>query len=106
MIMLLFQEDFFFGIRAPALRASLRATATACLRLVTFFPLLDFKVPSLNSCITLRTLPFPLVAVFFAIVHTSLNRPTSRLTVSRAVRISYARFQIKTATPIRNPANA
>lgn len=62
-------DDFFLGILAPACRASLRATATACLRLVTFFPLPDFSVPSLYSCITFSTLPLPLVAVFFAIAN-------------------------------------
>lgn len=59
-------DDFFFGIRAPDFRASLSATATACLRLVIFFPLPDFKLPSLYSCITFSTLPLPFVAVFLA----------------------------------------
>ena len=36
----------------------------ACLRLLTFFPLPDFNVPSLYSCITFSILPLPLVAVF------------------------------------------
>src|SRR5205823_11975186 len=40
-------DDFFLGMRAPDLRASLSATATACLRLVTFLPLPDFRLPSL-----------------------------------------------------------
>lgn len=44
---------FFLGIFAPDLRASLRATATACLRLLNFLPLPDFSVPSLCSFMTL-----------------------------------------------------
>src|ERR1700728_324191 len=44
---------FFFGIFAPDLRASLRAIATACFRLVTFLPLPDLSVPSFFSFITL-----------------------------------------------------
>ena len=44
---------FVFGIREPALRASLSAMATACLRSVTVAPPPpDFKSPSLNSCMT------------------------------------------------------
>lgn len=53
-------DRVFLGIQAPDLRASLRATATACLRFVIFFPLPDFSVPSLYSCITLLTLLRPL----------------------------------------------
>src|SRR5207253_6335104 len=60
-------DDFFLGMRAPDLRASLSATATACLRLVTFLPLPDFRLPSLNSCITFLTFPLPLLAFFWAI---------------------------------------
>jgi len=51
--------DFFFGIFAPDLRASLSAIATACFFLVTFFPLPDFSVPSLCSCITFPTFDRP-----------------------------------------------
>ena len=50
----------FFGIFAPDLRASLKAIATACLRLFTFFPLPDFSLPCLCSFITLWTLRLPL----------------------------------------------
>ena len=45
--------DFFLGILAPELRASLSAIATACLRLFTFFPLPDLRPPCLYSLITL-----------------------------------------------------
>jgi hypothetical protein len=62
------EDDFFFGIRAPDFRASLKATATACLRLATFFPLPDFSVPSLYSCMTFLTLLLPFVAFFLAIL--------------------------------------
>jgi hypothetical protein len=55
-----YQDFFFFGIFAPDFLASLRAIATACLRLVTFLPLLDFSVPSFFSFITLWILFFPL----------------------------------------------
>jgi len=66
---------FFLGILAPASRASLRAMATACLRLVTFLRPPDFSVPCLYSCITFSVFARPLVddevrfleAVFFAI---------------------------------------
>jgi len=44
---------FFGGTFPPALRASLNAMATACFRLVTFWPLLDLRVPSFFSFITL-----------------------------------------------------
>ena len=53
-------DDFFFGILAPERRASLRAMATACLRLVTFFPLLDFSFPCFCSFMTLWILLLPL----------------------------------------------
>src|ERR1044071_2166941 len=66
----LFFDDFFLGIRAPALRASLNATATACFRLETFFPLPDFRVPCLYSCMTFLTLRVPFEVVFFAIIVT------------------------------------
>ncbi len=72
--------DFFFlGIFAPAFRASLRAIATACLRLVTFLPLPDFKEPCLCSFITFSTLRLPfelLLDGFFAI--TFLRAPAWR----------------------------
>ena len=48
-----YQDFFFFGTLAPDFLASLNAIATACLRLVTFLPLLDFSVPSFFSFITL-----------------------------------------------------
>jgi hypothetical protein len=47
---------FFLGTFAPDFRASLRAMATACLRLFTFLPLPDLSLPSF---ITLWTLRFP-----------------------------------------------
>jgi hypothetical protein len=56
-------DDFFFGIFAPALRASDNPIAIACLRLVTFLP--DFplrNVPALRSVIVFFTL---LLAVVF-----------------------------------------
>src|SRR5579863_6290284 len=53
-------DDFFLGILAPERRASLNAIATACLRLFTFFPLLDLSFPSLCSFMTLWILRFPL----------------------------------------------
>jgi hypothetical protein len=47
---------FFFGTFAPFLRASERPIATACLRLVTFFPLRPlFSVPRFISCISFFT---------------------------------------------------
>ena len=49
----LFREAFFLGIFAPAWRASLKAIATACLRLVTLRPLPDLSFPRLCSFITL-----------------------------------------------------
>src|SRR5579872_3194516 len=55
-----FEDDFFFGMLAPDRRASLRAIATACLRLFTFLPLPDFNFPSFCSFITLWILPRPL----------------------------------------------
>jgi hypothetical protein len=54
-----FFEDFFLGIFAPDLRASFNAIATACLRLLTFLPLPERRVPCLCSRITLATLPLP-----------------------------------------------
>jgi hypothetical protein len=48
------------GTLAPDLRASLRAIATACFRLLTFLPLPDFKVPLLCSFMTLWILRSPL----------------------------------------------
>src|SRR3984885_2052836 len=73
---------FFFGILAPDFRASLRAIATACLRLFTFLRPPDFSVPSLYSCITFLVFARPFVAddrfldaVFFAI-KSSLARYT------------------------------
>lgn len=53
-------DDFFFGIFAPDFRASLKAIATACLRLLTLFPLPDFSLPCLCSFMTLWTLRLPL----------------------------------------------
>ena len=45
------------GTLPPALRASLRPIAIACLRLVTFFPERpDFRVPRFRSCIARLTL--------------------------------------------------
>jgi hypothetical protein len=82
-------DDFFLGILAPAWRASLRATATACLRFVTFCPLPDFSVPSLYSCITFSTLPLPLVAVFLAI--TILPRIRS---LARSIRFGEKRMLV------------
>jgi|SRR5579871_119065 len=55
-----YYDDFFLGILAPERRASLKATATACLRLFTLLPLLDFSLPCLYSFMTLWTLPLPL----------------------------------------------
>ena len=54
---------FFLGTLAPDFRASLRAIATACLRLFTFLPLPDLNVPCLCSFMTLWILRFPLLAV-------------------------------------------
>ena len=52
--------DFFLGILAPERRASLKAMATACLRLFTFLPLPDLSFPCLCSFMTLWTLRLPL----------------------------------------------
>ncbi len=62
----LLEGDFFLagdflpaacaGTLAPSLRASERPMATACLGLVTFFPLLpDFSLPSFISCMERAT---------------------------------------------------
>src|SRR5262249_19797071 len=59
---------FFLRDLRPDLRASLRAIATACLRLFTFLPLPDFSVPSLCSFMTLWTLLRPLAADFVAMI--------------------------------------
>lgn len=60
-VLVFFAADFFFGTFAPALRASERPMAMACLRLVTFFPLRPlFSVPRFCSRITFSTfLPAP-----------------------------------------------
>ena len=48
---------FFAGTLAPLLRASDNPIATACFRLVTFFPELPLlRVPAFRSCMALRTL--------------------------------------------------
>jgi hypothetical protein len=58
---------FFDGTLPPSLRASERPMAMACLRLVTFLPLLPlFNEPSLFSCIALSTLS-PAFFEYFAI---------------------------------------
>jgi hypothetical protein len=54
---------FFLGTFAPDFRASLRAIATACLRLFTFLPLPDLNVRCLCSFMTLWILRFPLLPV-------------------------------------------
>ncbi len=62
---LLLEEDFFFGTRAPSLRASERPMATACLRLVTFLPLRPlFNVPCFFSCIARATF-LPAFGLYF-----------------------------------------
>ena len=76
-------EDFFLGMRAPDLRASLNAIATACLRLVTFLPLPDFRVPCFFSCIT------------FSIFHLTLEL---ELDVFLAM-LSYLSFQVAVLRP-------
>lgn len=56
---------FFFGIFAPALRASDRPIAMACLRLFTFLPDLPlFSVPRFISCMARST--FRLLLLFLA----------------------------------------
>jgi hypothetical protein len=47
-----FRAVFFLGTFAPAFRASDKAIAIACLRLVTFLPLPLLSVPRFFSCIT------------------------------------------------------
>ena len=47
-----FLLELFFGILAPASRASFSAMATACFLLFTFLPLPDLSLPSLCSFIT------------------------------------------------------
>ena len=62
------------GTLAPALRASLRPIAIACLRLVTFFPERpDFSVPCFRSCIARFTLLCAFLP-YFAIPRSSLVR--------------------------------
>ena len=56
-------ELLFFGILAPDFRASLRAMAIACFRLLTLCPLPDFNVPSWCSFMTLWILVLPLVVL-------------------------------------------
>lgn len=75
------QDLDFFGIFAPDFRASFRAIATACFRLVTFLPLPDFSVPSLCSCITFLTLLRPADVDFFVAMFPALS-------LSRKVRTS------------------
>ena len=50
----------FFGMFAPASRASLSAIAIACFRFFTFFRPPDFNSPCLYSCITFSTFLRPL----------------------------------------------
>jgi hypothetical protein len=51
-----FDDDFFGGTFAPALRASDRPIAIACLRLFTFLPERPLRSsPVLRSCIASRT---------------------------------------------------
>src|ERR1700677_4444025 len=64
------QDSFFLGTFAPDFRASLRPIAIASLRLVTFFPLPDLRVPDFFSFITLWTLSCALVD-FFAMIFLS-----------------------------------
>src|SRR5205809_4198023 len=54
--MLVPRYDFFLGTLAPALRASDKPMAIACLRLVTFLPDRPLlSVPRLRSCIAFST---------------------------------------------------
>jgi len=57
--------DFFGGIFAPDFRASLKAIATACLRLVTFLRPPDLSVPVLYSCMTFSVFARPFVTEVF-----------------------------------------
>ena len=105
------QEDFFFfGTLAPALRASLNATATACLRLLTFLPLPDFNVPSLYSFITLWIFlsPFDAGAFLVAMPRRPGIRPfvsgTSETNDESGVRLSIGRRlgPVSTARQLHN----
>jgi hypothetical protein len=66
-----------FGLRERrGRRASESAMATACFGFVTFWPELDLRDPTLNSCITRFTLPgrvicLPMFARAIAIIHTA-----------------------------------
>src|SRR5438552_12738600 len=80
-----FEEDFFLetdflaGTFAPALRASERPMAIACLRLVTFLP--DFpllRVPRFFSCMTFLTFDCAFLP-YWAIVFSWAVRATYRI---------------------------
>lgn len=67
LLLLDLELDFLAGIFPPSLLASDKPIAIACFRLVTFFPLPDFRVPSLNLCISVSTLScdfLPYLAMF------------------------------------------
>src|SRR6266542_1595926 len=62
-------EPVFFGTLAPDFLASERPIAIACLRLVTFLPLLPlFSFPLFFSCMAFSTLS-PAFFEYFAIVY-------------------------------------
>ena len=83
---LFFDADFFFdGLRgtfAPALRASERPIAIACLRLFTFFPERPLlSVPRFFSCIAFLTLLFafgPYLAAMWSLLHAVVEQRHSR----------------------------
>jgi hypothetical protein len=94
-----FEEDFFLeadflaGTFAPALRASERPMAIACLRLVTFLP--DFpllRVPCFFSCMTFFTFDCAFLP-YWAIVLSWAVRATYRIQCPPA-HLEQDRFQM------------
>lgn len=60
-------DVFLRGTLPPSLRASDKPIAIACLRLVTFFPDPDRRVPSFSSCMLSSTLSEAFLPYFVAI---------------------------------------
>src|SRR5205085_7629554 len=79
-------EAPFFGIFAPASRASLSAIAIACLRLFTFLRPPDFNSPCLYSCITFLTFDRPFPLDFFV-----ATRPPLMVDATKAGFVSQSR---------------
>jgi hypothetical protein len=76
--------DFFFrGTLAPARRASDNPIATACLRLVTFFPELPLRnVPRLRSFIVSLTFDCAVASYLAMVISIAAGRMGHRVCVS------------------------